>query len=170
MSSLKLGGCHGSSHIAIAGSSTDGQTDNSWDKAWISDFHSFNLRLHILLLAAFALLFVRGGKYRPIEGYIRNSTLLGCTRIYVRGVLEAAIMCHNDDVCGAIYRSEEKSGERGIAICKCVAESIDTTPVHDDSNIYLKMNDVFNTGRIWISKDYTYFRYSTPSTTDLSTH
>ena len=138
--------------------------------------HRINLGLKIrrlsdlFLLIVSALLFVRAGKYRPIEGYMRNSTLLGCTGIYVRGVLEAAVMCHNDDVCGAIYRSKEKSGERGFAVCKCVTESIHTSPVYDDSNLYLKMNDVFNTGRILISKDYTYIRYSTPSTTDLSIH
>ena len=77
---------------------------------------------------------------------MQNSTVFGCTVQYVQSVVGAAVMCHKDGACRAVYTSDVEDQENGFALCKCINEPRDTTLAYGKSNLYLKMNDIFDTG------------------------
>ena len=54
-------------------------------------------------------------------------------------------MCDMDDVCRAVLKQTENN-ER-LALCQCMTDPKYNIRTYDNSNLFLKVHDISNTGR-----------------------
>ena len=101
--------------------------------------------LFLAVISMWAL--TKGDVYRPIETYMRNSTSLYCTKNNFRSALEAAVKCHMEDGCRAAITWAEVYGDAHFGVCKCVTNASQRTPFSDKSDMYLRVNGIFSTGK-----------------------
>ena len=121
---------------------------NMWnDLGSLHHLRHWNLESGMLAFLFLGLISMRilanGNKYRTVETYMRNSTLVS-TENHFRSVLEAVTACHTIADCRAASEFKEMNGKGVFGLCKCT----DAMPIilsYVNSGLYPRINGMLNT-------------------------